>query len=75
MNRQAGSTMSQRKTPMSAVSVATSTRDDLNRLALDMGAAVGKRVSMNMLVSAMLGLAESHRDDLIEALTPKDTES
>lgn len=64
--------MSQRKTPMSAVSVATTTRDQLNRLALDMGAATGKRVSMNVLVTALLDVAESHRDDLIAALTPQE---
>jgi hypothetical protein len=64
--------MSQRKTPMSAVSVATTTRDDLNRLALAMGATIGKRVSMNVLVAALLDVAESHRDDLITALTPKE---
>lgn len=64
-----------RKTPVSAVSLATSVRDDLNRLALEMSLAVDRRVSVSALVTALLTVGRAHREELINALTQNGEQS
>jgi hypothetical protein len=61
-----------RKTPVSAVSIATATRDELNRYALSVSAEVGRRVSVSALVSALLAVGTTHHGEVIAALTPKE---
>jgi hypothetical protein len=58
----------QRKTPVTAVTLPVVTRDRLNRMAIDMSARLGRRVSMAALVVAALTVAELHPDELAAAL-------
>ena len=61
---------SPRKTPVTAFSVPVTTRDVVNRLALDLSADLGRRVSMASLVSAAVAVARNHPDELRSALEP-----
>ena len=61
-----------RKTPVSAVSIATATRDELNRYALSVSAEIGRRVSVSALVTALLAVGKNHHAEVIAALTPKE---
>jgi len=60
---------SPRKTPVTALSVPVTVRDQLNRIALDLSAELGWRVSMAAVVSASADVAARHRSELKAALS------
>lgn len=55
---------SPRKTPVTALSLPVTTRDVANRMALDLSADLGYRVSMAAVVSASLEIAVRHSAEL-----------
>lgn len=57
-----------RKTPLTGVSVAVTTRDAMNQLALNLGARVGRRVSLSALTDALMVVGRRHEDELAAAL-------
>lgn len=59
-----------RKTPVTALSLPVSVRDEINLVALDMSVKAGRRISMASVVVAALTVAKAHPDELISALTP-----
>lgn len=63
----------QRKTPVTALSVPVTVRDEINLVALGLSAKVGKRISMAAVIGASIAVAKRHESELIAALTP-DTE-
>jgi hypothetical protein len=66
--------VSPRKTPVTAFSVPVAFRDVVNRLALDMSAELGRRISMAAVVIAAVAVAREHPQELRAALTaPADT--
>jgi len=66
----------QRKTPVTALSLPVPVRDEINRVALDLSARIGRRISMAAVVRAAVKVARDHESALIEALNPEapDTE-
>ena len=63
---------SPRKTPVTAFSVPVAVRDAANRLALDISAALGRRISMAAVVAASIEVASRHPDELRAALSQTD---
>lgn len=61
-----------RKTPVTALSLPVVVRDEINLVALDLSAEVGRRISMASVVLASLKVAKNHRAELIEILTAPD---
>lgn len=57
-----------RKTPFASVGMTLTTRDAMNRLALDLGAKVGRRVSLSALTDALMVVGRRHEDELAAAL-------
>jgi hypothetical protein len=63
----------QRKTPVTALSLPVTVRDEINLVALDLSAKIGKRISMAAVVGASVAVAKRHESELIAALSPEPT--
>jgi hypothetical protein len=50
----------------------TSTRDAMTRLALDLGARVGRRVSLSALTDVLMVVGQCHPEELAEVLAGGD---
>lgn len=63
----------QRKTPVTALSLPVVLRDQINLVALELSAQLGRRISMAAVVGAALEVAKRHSDELADVLTPDST--